>query len=73
MRILGGGAEIVDQGLRIGGIVIYDPGEVTFEMGIVLVKPLLDEEGMLMVLGEDDRLTEGISPLHLQAVLHQML
>ncbi len=64
--------EVVEQALRIRGVVIDDAGEVPRVPRVVVVEPLLDERRVLVVAREDDRLGQAVPTVDLVAVLHQM-
>ena len=65
--------EVVDQRLGVRGSVGDDSGEVTGELGVGEVEPLGDELGVLLGLGEDDRLAEPVTAGDLVALHHQRL
>ena len=41
--------EVVDQALRIGSVVIYDAGEVSGVLRVVMIEPLFDERRMFVI------------------------
>ena len=65
--------EVVEQALRIRGVVIDDAGEVPGVLRVVVVEPLFDERRMLVIAREDDRLGQSVATVDRVAVLHEML
>ena len=66
--------EVVDQALAVAHLVGDHPSEVPgVERRIVGVEPLLDEIGVALVLGEDDRLAQPVAAAHLDALSHEVL
>ena len=65
--------EVVEQALRIRGVVIDDAGEVPGVPRVVVVEPLFDERRMLVIAREDDRLGQSVATVDGVAVLHEML
>jgi hypothetical protein len=65
--------EVVDQALRVLGLEGDDPRERTLQVRVVGVETLGDELGVLLVLGEDDRLAQPVAACDLEAPRHQVL
>jgi hypothetical protein len=63
--------EVVDQALRVLGLVGHDAGEVALVVRVVGVEALGDEVGVVVVLGEDDGLAQPVAARHLLALGHQ--
>ncbi len=63
--------EVIDEALRVLGLVGHHPGEVTLVVRIVGVEALADEIGMVVVLGEDDGLAQAVAAGHLLSLGHQ--
>jgi hypothetical protein len=65
--------EVVEQALRVLGVVVDDACEVTLVVWVVVIEPLLDELRMLVVAGEEDGLGEPVAPFDLVPVFHDVL
>ena len=64
--------EVVDQALSIFGLESDDPRELSFVMRVILIEALGDELRMVVILGEDDRLSEPVAACHLLPAGHQV-
>src|ERR1700733_1826132 len=67
------GGEVIDQTLRVFGFESDDAGELSLEMRIVRVEAIGDEVGMVLVLGEQNRLAEPVAACNGKTSCHQML
>ena len=67
------GREVVDQALRVLGLEGDDARELALVVRVVGVEPLGDELGVVLVLGEQDRLAEPVAAGDRQAPRHQVL
>ena len=66
--------EVVDQTLAVLHLVGDDPGEVPgIQRRVVDIEAFLDEVGVLLVLGEDDRLAQSVAASNSYAFGHQVL
>ena len=66
--------KVVKDVLRIRFISDIDhPRKIPFEMRIILVESLLNEDRVPVILGEDDRLTKNVSARNFLTPLHQCL
>ncbi len=64
--------EVADERLRVRDLEVDDPREIALELRIVRVEPLGDEERVIVVLGEDDRLAETVASGHADPARHQV-
>ena len=65
-------AEIVEQRLGVFGLEVDYARERAFEMRIIGIEAIDDELGMVVVLGENDRLTKAITVRYLETLRHQV-
>ena len=54
--------------MGVFGFEVDYPRERAFEMRIISIEAIDDELGMIMVLGENDRLAEAITVGHLETL-----
>ena len=71
MRHLVALGEVVDQALRVLGLVGHHPGEGALVVGVVGIEAPGNEVGVVVVLGEDDGLAQAVATGHLPAMGHQ--
>ena len=71
MRHLVALGEVVDQALRVLGLVRHHPGEGALVVRVVGVEAPGNEVGVVVVLGEDDGLAQAVATGHLPAMGHQ--
>ncbi len=64
VRRLSRNREAVDQALRVFDGEVDQSGELASVFGVVLIEPLGDEDGVRVVLREDDRFPETIAAGH---------
>ena len=64
--------ELVQEVLRLAFVVVNDPQKGPTVLGVIFVEPLLNEEGVLVVLGEDDGLSNAVPSCHLDAIGHEV-
>ena len=69
-----GHREVVDEALGVFHLVGDHPGEVAgVESRVIGDEPFVDEVGVALVLGEDDRLAQAVSAGDLDPVGHEVL
>jgi len=72
VRRLVGLGEVVDQTLRISGVVVDHAREAPRGVRVVRAEASFDELRMLMVPSEENRLGEPVAALHRMPALHQV-
>ena len=64
--------ELVQEVLRLAFVVVNDPQKGPTVLRVILVEPLLNEKSVLVVLGEDDGLSNAVPSCHLDAIGHEV-
>ena len=64
--------KVINQALRVLGLVGHHPGEMALVVRVVDVEALGNEVGVVVVLGEDDGLAQPVAAGHLLALGHQV-
>ena len=65
--------EVVDQALRVLGLEGDDAREVALEVRVVRVEALGDEVCVMLILDEEDGLSQPVATRHLETSRHQVL
>ena len=65
--------EVVEDVLRVRLVVVDHAREAALEVGIILIEALLNEQRVLVVLGEHDGLGKPVAAVHFLTARHQVL